>query len=233
MANFGIKAVALGMALLLGACTTTDGDTARTPAEQKMREQANTFNQTIGEGALAGCIAGAIIGILASSRHKGGGAAIGCGAGAAVGGATGYMVASKQETYANEEARLNAMIDELRADNQRLSGLIESSHTVIESDKAALAALDKKIAANTITQSQAKAELAKVDDNIKYLQQTVANLKKREAEYQTARDEAAAKASAQKTAEVDAQIATLKNQIASLETDLDGLVTRRKISRVG
>ena len=232
MANFGIKAVAFGMALLLGACTTT-GDTARTPAEQKMREQANTFNQTVGEGALVGCIAGAIIGILASNRHQGNGAAIGCGAGAVAGGATGYMVASKQETYANEEARLNAMIDDLRADNQRLSGLIDSSHTVIESDKAALAALDKKIAANTITQSQAKVELAKVDDNIKYLQQTVANLKKREAEYQTARDEAAAKASAQQTAEVDAQIATLKNQIASLETDLDGLVTRRKISRVG
>lgn len=233
MAKTGYKALALGMALLLGACTTNGEGTARTPAEQRMREQASTFNQTVGEGALAGCIAGAIIGILASSRHQGQGAAIGCGAGAAVGGAAGYMVASTQETYANEEARLNAMIDDLRADNQRLAGLIDSTRTVIASDKAALDTLDKQIAAKKVTASQAKAELAKVDDNITYMRQTVANLKQREQEYMTARNKAAPEVSAQKTAAVDAEIATLQTQIATLERDLDGLVTRRKISRVG
>jgi len=227
------KGVALATALMLGACTTTGNDTARTPAEQRMHEQAQTFNTTIAEGALTGCVVGALIGILASNRHQGSGAAIGCGAGAAVGGATGYMVASTQEKYANEEARLDAMTADLKTDNQRLAGLIESSRQVIASDKAALDALDKKIAANKISASQARAEMAKVDDNIAYLKKTVANLKEREQEYQTARNKAAAKASAAKTAEVDAEIATLQTQIATLEKDLDGLVTRRKISRVG
>ena len=36
---------------------------------------------------------------------------------------------------------------------------------MIASDKAALDALDKKIAANKISASQARAEMAKVDDN--------------------------------------------------------------------
>lgn len=227
------KGVALAMALMLGACTTTSNDTARTPAEQKMREQAATFNTTIAEGAVAGCVVGAILGILASNRNHGSGAAIGCGAGAAVGGATGYMVASTQEKYANEEARLDAMTADLKADNQRLAGLIESSRQVIASDKAAIDNLEKQVAAKKISTAQAKTELAKVDDNISYLKQTVANLKKREEEYQVARNEAAAKAGTQATAEMDQEITTLQTQIASLEKDLDGLVTRRKISRVG
>lgn len=228
------KGVALATALMLGACTTTgSNDESRTPAEQKMRDQAATFNTTMAEGAVAGCVVGAIIGILASNRNHGSGAAIGCGAGAALGGATGYMVASTQEKYANEESRLDAMTAELKADNQRLAGLVESSRQVIASDKAAIENLDKQIAEKKIGTAQARAEIAKVDDNIAYLKQTVANLKKREEEYQTARNQAAAQAGAQAAAGVDAEISTLQTQIASLEKDLDGLVTRRKISRVG
>lgn len=227
------RGLALASALLLGACTTTGNDTARTPAEQKMHDQAATFNTTIAEGAVAGCVVGAIIGILASNRNHGSGAAIGCGAGAAVGGATGYMVASTQEKYANEETRLDAMTADLKADNQRLAGLIESSQQVIASDKAAIENLDKQIAEKKITTAQARAEISKVDENISYLKQTVANLKKREEEYKVARDKAAAEAGTQAAAEVDAEISTLQTQIATLEKDLDGLVTRRKISRVG
>ncbi len=223
---------ALALALALGACTTTNNENL-SPAEKKMREQADTFNQTMAEGALVGCLAGTIIGALASNRHHGSGAAIGCGAGAAVGGAAGYAVASKQESYANEEARLNAKTAEVKADNQRLAGLIDTSRTVIASDKAEIESLDKKIAAGKITAEKAKVEIAKVDDNIKYLTQTVASLKKRQEEYQLARDQSAKEAGPRATASMDAEIGTLKTQIATLEKDLDGLMARRKISRVG
>ncbi len=232
--KLAFRALALSMAMVLvTACATTEDQQNLTPAEKKMREQASTFNQTMAEGALVGCIAGGILGILASNRHQGNGAAIGCAAGAAVGGAAGYAVASQQESYANEEERLNAKIDEVKADNQRLAGLIDSSRQVIASDKATIVALDKKLAAGKITADAAKLEIAKVDNNIKYLTQTVANLKKRQEEYQTARDESAKTAGKTATKAMDAEISTLKTQIATLEKDLDGLMSRRKISRVG
>jgi uncharacterized protein YcfJ len=232
--KLGFRALALSMAMVLAtACATTD-DQNLSPAEKKMHEQAATFNQTVAEGALVGCVAGTLLGILASSRNnRGQGAVVGCAAGAAVGGATGYAVASQQESYANEEERLNAKTEEVKADNQRLAGLIDSSRQVIASDKATIENLDKQIAAGKITSDKAKVELAKVDNNIKYLTQTVANLKKRQEEYQTARDQSAQGAGPKATAAMDAEIGTLKTQIASLEKDLDGLMARRKISRVG
>ena len=231
--KLGFRVLAVSMAMMLVTACATTGNENLSPAEKKMREQASTFNQTMAEGALVGCLAGTIIGILASNRHQGKGAAMGCAAGAAVGGATGYAVASQQESYANEEERLNAKIDDVKADNQRLAGLIGSSRQVIASDKATIAALDKKLAEGKITADTAKQEIAKVDNNIKYLTQTVANLKKRQEEYQTARDESAQSAGKIATKAMDAEISTLKTQIATLEKDLDGLMARRKISRVG
>lgn len=230
------RVTALVVALALGGCVTTGtgSESARSPAEARMRQQAEVFNTTVAEGAAVGCAVGAIIGILASNnRNRGSGAAIGCGAGALVGGGTGYMVASTQEKYANEEAHLDAMISDLKTDNQRLAGLISSSRAVIAEDKAAIEALDAKIAAGKVSARQAKTQIAEVDGNIAYLQKTVENLKKRESEYQTARDNAASQVPAGKTAEMDAQISSLKTQIATLERDLDGLVSRRKVSRVG
>lgn len=229
-----ITAISLALATLLSACATTGTDDANlTPAEKRMRQQASTFNQTVAEGAAVGCVAGAILGILISNRHQGNGAAIGCAAGAAAGGATGYAVASSQESYANEEARLDDEISKVKTDNQRLAGLIESSRTVIAADKQTIDDLDKKIAAGKISMDAAKQEMAKVDSNAKYLTQTVANLKKREQEYETARAEAAKSATPQQLSQMDSEIGTLNQQIAQLQGDLDGLMARRKVSRVG
>ena len=248
MARTGLKATAMILALAMGlsACAhgpgtnggSTTGDTASgsaglTPAEQKMREQADTFNQTMGEGAVVGCVAGAILGVLLAGNKKGQGAMIGCGAGAAMGAGAGYMVASAQESYATEEARLDAMIGDLRADNEKLAGLIDSSRSVIAADKAEIDRLDQKIATGQITAKQAKADIAKVDGNIDYLTKTVASLKKRQEEYQLARQKTPADAEAKRVAAMDAEISQLTVQIASLEQNLDGLMARRKISRVG
>lgn len=248
MARTGLKATAVILALAMGlsACAhgpgmnggsgagdTTSGSAGLTPAEQKMREQADTFNQTIGEGAMVGCIAGAILGALLVNDKKGQGALIGCGAGAAVGAGAGYMVASTQESYATEEARLDAMIGDLRSDNTRLASLIDSSRSVIAADKAEIDRLDQKIATGQITAKQAKADIAKVDSNIDYLTKTVASLKKRQEEYQLARKETPSDADGKRVAAMDAEISQLSVQIASLEQNLDGLMARRKISRVG
>lgn len=229
-----ITAFILGISLLLSGCATTRDEASMTPAEKRMREQAATFNQTIAEGAALGCVAGMLIGVLASGRgggERGRGIALGCAAGAAVGGAAGYYVADKQEEYASTEERLEAMTTDVRADNQRLADLIDASRQVIATDTKTIERLEKQIAAGQISREKARTQLADVDDNTKYLEQTVANLKKRHEEYAIARGKT--QGSKQKLATMDAEISRLEQQISVLEKDLDSLVQRRKVSRIG
>lgn len=221
--------------VLIAGCTTTGGrdGASQTLAEKRMREQAATFNQTIAEGAALGCVAGLVLGALVSSRgdgQRGQGMAIGCTAGAAVGGATGYYVADKQEQYASTEERLAAMTTDLRADNQRLADLIDASHQVLVADRATLRRLEKQLAEGVITRDKTRQQLAAVDDNTRYLEQTVASLKKKQQEYAMAR--ARSQGSAQAMDAMDAEIARLERQIAALAKDLDALILQRQAFRV-
>lgn len=205
-----------------------------TPAEKRMREQAATFNQTVVEGAALGCVAGMLLGALVSGRgdgHRGQGMALGCAAGAAVGGATGYYIADKQEEYASTEERLEAMTTDVRADNQRLADLIDASRQVIAADMKTIERTEKQMAEGLINRERARNQLAAVDDNARYLEQTVANLKKKQQEYTIAR--ASSEGSVQSVGVMDSEISRLEQQISTLEKDLDGLIQRRKVSRIG
>lgn len=230
----GIGAV-LAASLFLAACATNGVDEANlSPAEKRLRQQADTFNQTVAEGALTGCAVGLLVGLLSSNRGGGAaaqGAIIGCAAGAAVGGATGYYVANKQEQYANEEERLNSMTDDVRKDNERLAQLIQTSRQVIAEDTKTLESLEKRIAAGTMTKDKARDELARIDDNTKYMNETLAKLKEKHEEYVLARQQTGgSKAQAQA---MDQEINTLEKQIAQLEGDINGLMTRRQVARIG
>lgn len=229
------------VSLLLSACQTMGADgRPLTPAEQRMREQADTYNQTIFEGALTGCGAGLLAGMLlgaTTKKNKGqnvlAGAAIGCVAGAAIGGGVGAYVADKQEKYATKEQQLDSMIADVRVDNQRLAGLITATEQVIADDKTRMDQIDHDLAAGKITMEQAKQKMAAVDDNRAYLDNTLAELNKRKDTYLAAAQETAAGASKTKAAAMNAEIATLQKQIAQLESDRDSLAKRRTVSRVG
>lgn len=229
-------ALVLCFSLLISGCVTSGGrdEASMTPAEKRMREQAATFNQTVVEGAALGCVAGMLLGALVSGRgdgHRGQGMALGCAAGAAVGGATGYYIADKQEEYASTEERLEAMTTDVRADNQRLADLIDASRQVIAADMKTIERTEKQMAEGLINRERARNQLAAVDDNARYLEQTVANLKKKQQEYTIAR--ASSEGSAQSVAVMDSEISRLEQQISTLEKDLDGLIQRRKVSRIG
>lgn len=218
--------------LFLAACATSNVDQSTlSPAEKRLREQADTFNQTVVEGAVAGCVAGLLVGLLAGGNNRGQGAAIGCAAGAAVGGATGYYIADKQEQYANEEARLDSMTDDVRKDNQRLADMIATSRQVIAEDSKTLDGLNQKIASGQMSKEKAKQELARIDENTQYMQKTLAKLKEKHDEYVQAR--AQTQGSAQRAQAMDKEIGTLEKQIAQLEGDINGLMQRRQVARIG
>lgn len=197
-----------------------------------MRDQANDFNRTILEGAGIGALAGAGIG-AAACRGDWSCILIGAAAGAAAGSAGGYYYAQKKEGYVNEEQRLDAIIADIRKDNQNLEGLVKDARTVAAADKRKMDQIDKALAANTISQQQAQRELAAVDDNRAVLEDTIANLKDRRAEWSEVAEKARADTDTAKMARLDREIKTLENQIVLLENELDALTTRRRASLVG
>lgn len=229
-----MKPISIGLAaaMLLTGCVTTRDYSQMTPAERKMREQADVYNQTIAEGAVLGCLVGIGIGALASSNNRGQNALIGCGVGAVVGGGAGAYVADKQESYATREQQLDAMIADVRTENQRLAGLVTTTRQVIADDKARIDQIDSDLAAGKITMAQAQTKMAAVDDNTTYLDNTLTELRKRQQTYADAAAQTRT-GNAQQNAAMQAEVTKLESQIAQLQSERDALVQRRTVSRVG
>jgi len=228
-----LLAALTGAALILSACQTlsTRGSQPLTPEEQRMRQQADTFNETMIEGALVGA---AVLGVLTymatGDQNK---ALQGAAAGALIGAGAGHYMASKQQQYATEEERLDSIVADVRADNAKLARLNRSAQEVIVADLAKIERLDTQLAQGKISGEEARREMATVDDNRAYLSSTLANLKTRHEEWERVAARVRRSGDYRGAAEVDREIDKLEQQIGSLEGELDTLTERRRISRVG
>lgn len=214
--------------LLLDVNNTTS---ASTPAAERLRTESKIFNQS---GLQACLITGGASGMLAfiikrDLRTALGTAIVACG----VGVGSNYYLQQRREQYANSEQRLEQMIADVRADNQRLSRIVQSAEEVIVEDSKTINEVDKAYKQKQLTVAQARKQLQAVDDNRVYLEQTLANLKKREAEWVAVAEDEREHQLESTMLSMDNEIDQLKNQIASLETDLEILVNRRSVSPIG
>lgn len=225
--------MAMAALSVLAGCVTT-GNTPNRPltvAEQKMRQEAEVYNSTLLEGALIGCALGALVGFTSSNKDARTNAAVGCAAGGALGVGAGYYIAEKQKQYADTESQLEAMTLDVRNDNERLAAIVQSSREVIDADKRRIAQIDRDLASGKLTMAQARAEMQAVDANAAYLKNTLATLEQRRDTYVQAAAQTQGSTKARKA--MDVEIGKLEKQIAGLESELNGLVARRTISRVG
>lgn len=232
-AMHGVKTAAVLLvcgAIGASGCVQTMPTTSKaplTPQEQQMRQQGEAFNKTVVEGAVIGALAGALTGALINRDAKG--ALIGAMAGGALGGGTGYYLAQKQKQYASSEQRMDAMIADVRADNQKVAGFIRSSKEVIAADKRKIDQLNRQIAAGKVSKENAKRELAGVEQNERYLQKTIGNLKKKQGEWKEIANQTKGQGNTRQTKELNGEINKLEKQVSSLEKELDSLVQRRKV----
>lgn len=222
-------AAALAVVMSLSACATQRDTTTMTPAEKRLYEQSQDFNQTMVEGAVAGVLVGALLGAAIGGKR---GAAIGAGAGLAAGLGAGYMVAKQKENYATEEARLDSMVGDVKADNAKLQQLTASAREVIAQDRDRISHVQRELAAGHMKADEANRRLAAVDQNVAHLQKTIDNLKKKVKEYREASNQTRAE-KRMNTSSMDAEIAQLEGQVSNLETELNQLVARRSVTRVG
>ncbi|HHJ16969.1 MAG TPA: hypothetical protein ENJ80_09760 [Gammaproteobacteria bacterium] len=227
----------LVVSTLLPACNLNppraDGGAApMTASEQKLREEGKSINTSGLQACLisAGAVGTATY-LLTGDKGKAiGGAIVACG----VGVGANYYLQNKRQQYANGEQRLQAMIEDVRKDNARLSRIIQSAGEVVAEDRQRIDEIDKAYRAKQITLEQAQEKMRSVDDNKAYLEQTLANLRKREEEWkQVAEDERKQQPNSKKMVEMDKEIGKLQEQIASLEEDLNILINRRSVSPIG
>lgn len=74
-----------------------------------------------------------------------------------------------------------------------------------------------------------KRELARVEQNEKYLQKTVGNLKKKQGEWKDIAVQTKGQGSSRQTKELNGEVNKLEKQVSTLEKELDSLVQRRKV----
>ena len=167
------RSVVVVLALIVGlsACQTTKGGNYyASPQERALAERNARFNQTIGEGVLAGAAVGALIGGLAGDWE---GAAIGAASGALLGGVAGYFVASENADYATREDALNGQIRQARAQVAEYQQDLSVTRQLVASRRQRIAQVNAALRSGQITQAQYQAEISQVRSSISLIQENI------------------------------------------------------------
>jgi hypothetical protein len=201
------------------------------PAEQRLAQQSQAYNDTQLEGCLLGAGAG-LVGACTVGNCKLADIVIGMAVGAAVGCTAGAYLANVQKGHATAEEQLNVVINDMRRQNQELVAYNQAAQDVIAEKKAELVKLQKDIAAGRKSREAATQELASIQKNEQQLQTTLASAKKRREDLKQA-------ASAIKTSDprqravADQEVKQLEQQVATLESNLRELTEARRLTGLG
>jgi hypothetical protein len=202
----------------------SSGDEELTPAQAEMRERADTFNQTVFEGALIGGAIGALSGALFSDGDdRLEGALIGGAVGGVAGGLAGAYVANKQEQYADQEAVLDSMIADVRTKNTEAEALILAMEEVLAEDTRKLASLNAQLDDGQISQASYKEQLAVIEDDKATMKEAADNAGVELANFKEARTIYQEDNEGLETTELDSEIAALEGRISTMNrivTDL-------------
>lgn len=210
------------------------------PAEQKLKEQAADYNRTVFEGILVGAVSGAALGagtgaLVAGDNRAAGaltGALIGAVGGAVLGATGGFYYANLKQQYAGQEQRLDAILVDLRAENEKMGGIVATVRTIVAENRASLTRIERDLKAQRLSRAQAEQEVAAVDSARRNLEKHIAGMRKSRERWQEIAASERAQGGGAKLAQMDHEIGKLESQIALLQTEIDGLAARR-ISVVG
>jgi uncharacterized protein YcfJ len=238
--HFGRKLIAVLVCVALTGCQTmptTSGTNAApanlTPEEAKMAEAAKAYNTTVTQGCVTGAVAGALIGALLDRGNRGRGAAIGALAGGALGCGSGMWLAKAQQQNALSEQQLDGMTAEVRNKNALVSTYVSNGKTQIAADKAKIARIDKDLAAGRISMDEARTEIGQIDRRRQQMEAQIAKFRADKTEYEQTLQVARRQSNSAGVQQADAEVARMEKQVSALESDLDKLIKRRQLSRVG
>ncbi len=222
----GRLATAAALTVLVGACASGGSfgipgmsSTPLTPAQQQLRERADTFNQTVWEGVAIGAAAGGLIGYFtASDDDRLRNTLIGAAGGGVAGGLAGYYIAGKQEEFADHEDVLDSMITDVQQKNVESGQLIEAMQAVLEEDNRKLESLRAQLAADEITQADYQGDIARIDEDRAEMQGAVDSAGEQLGTFKSARDLYQEENADVDTAQLNNEITTLQGRIHTMNT---------------
>jgi uncharacterized protein YcfJ len=150
----------IAFSLALAGCVTTQ-DAQLSPAEQRLKQSASRFNETVATGAVAGAVLGAFLGALAAGpNNRQQGAMFGAAAGTAIGAGSGYYIATRNEQYASREQTMNARLTAAQREVDSFRDLAQSSRQVAEENTRKLSALGQRFDARQISADEYRRQAA-------------------------------------------------------------------------
>jgi uncharacterized small protein (DUF1192 family) len=215
-----LLSLVLVLSLVVGGLSALGGCAAKTDRGQTQQEGAATG---AAGGAVLGAILGAIIGGDAESAAWG--AAIGAAAGGAAGYAYGTHVADKKAEYAKQEEWLDACVASLEktnADTKAYNAQLATEIAEMDAQSSKLLAdYDKK----TADKSVLLAEKDVVDKKLAEANEALGKAKWELDNQEKVLADANASGSTTQAKELDDRIATLKAEIAKLESQTEQLAS--------
>jgi hypothetical protein len=182
-------------------------------------EDAKFFSKS----GLQACAAGAVAGVLAcavsNSGNKAACMAIAAVAGCGVGAGANYLLDSRRAKYANNEQRINAYIEDVQGDNQKLQTRIQNINVVLRENQQTLQQLQRQVSSRQVDQRKAKQELDRIKANKAYLEKELADINARVDGYQDVIDKE--RAAGVDTRRLQTQLAQLSRTRDSMKRELD------------
>jgi hypothetical protein len=208
-----------------------DGET---PAEARMREDSSRFNATVLGGTVAGCGIGAVVAALGCKigggdarrvRHC---AVAGCVVLGAAGAADGYHTAKQQQASRDRVRTTQAMVADVRQDNQKIQAFLESSDKVLADSRARLRQIDAQVAARRISTDQAAVERRRIEQNRDLMQSTLEEMKRSRDVYHEAAKKEPTGAGHR---DLDGELNRMDQKIASLERNVRAMNAALGVTR--
>ncbi|SUS05714.1 putative Glycine zipper [uncultured Defluviicoccus sp.] len=218
----------------------TEPERELSPAEQRLQDLAADYNRTIFEGILIGAVSGAALGAgagaLAAKDNRAAGAAtgaiIGAIGGAILGGTGGLYYANLKQQYADQEQRLDAMIEKLRAENAKMEDISAAVHTIVDENRAKIDKIAADLKAKRLSAEQAQRDLKAVDGACASLTKQIGNLRKSQERWREIAKDERAQGDNARIAQMDTEIDRIQGRLDTMQVELDSL-TARRVSIVG
>ena len=184
-AGYRATAITLAMTISLIGCAAPGNDPNLSPAENQLRQSNQRFNQTVGEGAVAGALIGGLAGLALGGRNRAQTAALGAAGGGLVGAGAGYLVARNNLSRSSTEAEFNQAIAKAADDATAYRQAAISSQQIAAQADADARGLRSQLRSNQISQQQYQARLAKYGSDAQLMNQQATEAQKTAAAIRT------------------------------------------------
>ena len=184
-AGYRATAISVAMTISLLGCATAGNDPNLSPAENRLRQSNQRFNQTVGEGAVAGAVLGGLAGLALGGRNRAQAAALGAAGGGALGAGAGYLVARNNLSRSSTEAEFNQAIATASEDAENYRQAAIASQQIASQADSETRGLQSRLRSNQISQAQYQASLSKYRKDADLMNQQASEARKTAAAIRT------------------------------------------------